>query len=119
MESLQGLAVVAGSVGGNHSSSTASVAWFHQLLNAVGVEDFKRASDLLVVLSAVVFILLTLVPKWVSGPVREKPQFPPSPPRWPVLGNLPQVMKEGAAVHTTLRLLGKKMGPIYTLWLGR
>lgn len=117
MESFQAMSVVA-SVG-----NQTSPAWstFHHLLNAVGIADYKRTSDALLALSAIFFILLTLLPKLLRDQtVRDlqKPQFPPSPPCWPILGNLPQIMKEGPALHTTLRLLGKKMGPIFTLWLG-
>lgn len=110
--SFQGLSVA--SVGNQTSWST-----LQQVLSAD--INYKRTSDALVVLSAVAFVLLNLLPRlWNNGgAAREKPQFPPCPPRWPILGNFPQVWREGAALHTTLRLLGKKLGPIYTLWLGR
>ena len=80
-------------------------------------------SDALLVLAAVVFVVLTVLQKYLkSATARDldaKPTFPPSPPRWPILGNLPEVVMNGGELHTTLRLLGKKMGPIYTLWMGR
>lgn len=114
MEGFQSLPMAVG----NHTISRSS--WFHEVLQAVGVRDYKLASDVLVVVSALLFVVLTLLPKWFSNaPVGEKPVFPPSPQRWPILGNMPQILRDGAALHTTLRLLGKKMGPIYTLWLGR
>ncbi|KAG0558619.1 hypothetical protein KC19_10G041300 [Ceratodon purpureus] len=109
---------------GNVTSEISAVCSLQHVFRFVGMADMdpKRASDALVVLSAVVFVFLAVLQKYLnSGTTGEysKPAYPPSPPRWPILGNLPSVVMNGGELHTALRLLGKKMGPIYTLWLGR
>ncbi|XP_024385389.1 cytochrome P450 77A1 [Physcomitrium patens] len=94
------------------------------LLNAllrIMEADHNRASDSLLILCVVTFLSMTLLLGYLGNVLGKeiKPKLPPSPPQWPVLGNLPHIMRKSAALHTTLRLLGKKLGPIYTLWLGR
>ncbi|KAF9594438.1 hypothetical protein IFM89_031040 [Coptis chinensis] len=62
-------------------------------------------------ISFFVFILLRLI----NGAWSQKPNLPPSPPKYPIIGNLHQL---GTLVHRSLRDLSDKYGPIMLLHLG-
>ncbi|XP_022144632.1 cytochrome P450 76A2 [Momordica charantia] len=65
------------------------------------------------------FILVSFLwALWVwrrRGAAEETGQLPPGPPRWPVVGNLPQL---GWSAHESFTKLAAKYGPIMSLHLG-
>jgi cytochrome P450 len=124
MEALDQLGVAAG---GNMSSQyhhKVILSPLDTLLTSVGIAEsqYKSTSDALFLISIATFLLMMLV-RVIFARVavlnqQEKPRFPPSPPRWPIIGNLPQLMRGGSECHTTFRQLAEKLGPIYTVWVG-
>lgn len=47
-----------------------------------------------------------------------KPNLPPGPRPWPLIGNLPFLMANSSTPHRTLARLSLQYGPIFTLWMG-
>ncbi|KAJ8618949.1 hypothetical protein MRB53_015135 [Persea americana] len=45
-------------------------------------------------------------------------QWPPGPPRLPLIGNMHQILKEGDPFHITVNKLAQGYGPIMTVWFG-
>ncbi|XXG60932.1 hypothetical protein AAC387_Pa04g2721 [Persea americana] len=45
-------------------------------------------------------------------------QWPPGPPRLPLIGNMHQILKEGDPFHVALNKLAQVHGPLMTVWLG-
>ena len=59
---------------------------------------------------------LFIILKWKAAPNRRKRNFPPSPPKFPIIGNLHQLRK---LPHKFLWRLSRLYGPIMSLNLGR
>ncbi|XXG60935.1 hypothetical protein AAC387_Pa04g2724 [Persea americana] len=45
-------------------------------------------------------------------------QWPPGPPRLPLIGNMHQILKGGYPFHVALNKLAQVHGPLMTVWLG-
>ncbi|XP_026424828.1 cytochrome P450 71A1-like [Papaver somniferum] len=67
----------------------------------------------LILLPALYFFIASKAKKNVNA---EKPNFPPSPPKIPILGNFHQL---GSHPHRSLHNLSQKYGPVMLLQLGR
>ncbi|KAK9117355.1 hypothetical protein Sjap_016302 [Stephania japonica] len=67
-------------------------------------------------LSLLLLFTLFLLLKLGRSPNSSKYNLPPSPSKFPVIGNIPQL---GTLIHRSLRDLSQKYGPIMLLHLGR
>ncbi|KAK7291589.1 hypothetical protein RIF29_06855 [Crotalaria pallida] len=61
------------------------------------------------------FLLLCLLCKWYSNSTKSQ-NSPPSPPKFPIIGNLHQI---GLFPHKTFQTLAKKYGPMMLLHFGK
>ncbi|XP_024403148.1 cytochrome P450 77A1 [Physcomitrium patens] len=80
--------------------------------------NYIIASNALVLLAFVTFFFVYFLRAFILRDKKLRPKYPPSPWKWPILGNLPQLLRGGPACHTTFRLLAKELGPVYNVWLG-
>jgi len=63
-----------------------------------------------------IFISLLFIIKWYSNNSATQKNLPPSPPRFPLLGNLHQL---GVSPHRSLQDLAHKYGPLMLLYFGK
>ncbi|KEH31104.1 putative cytochrome P450 [Medicago truncatula] len=63
-----------------------------------------------------IFISLLFIIKWYSNNSATQKNLPPSPPRFPILGNLHQI---GVSPHRSLQDLAHKYGPLMLLYFGK
>uniref|UniRef100_A0A803NWT0 Cytochrome P450 n=1 Tax=Cannabis sativa TaxID=3483 RepID=A0A803NWT0_CANSA len=84
---------------------------------------FSFSSSLLTPYSHLYFTLLAII---ISGFIffltqktkSKKPNLPPGPPGWPIVGNLFQVVRSGKPFYQYVRDLKDKYGSIFTLKMG-
>ncbi|KAI0494548.1 hypothetical protein KFK09_024686 [Dendrobium nobile] len=65
--------------------------------------------------SAILAVLLTLIVKTMIKGGRRRPNLPPGPRSWPIIGNLNLI---GALPHRSIHELSKKYGPLMQLQFG-
>jgi len=63
-----------------------------------------------------IFISLLFIIKWYSNNFATQKNLPPSPPRFPLFGNLHQI---GVSPHRSLQALAHKYGPLMLLYFGK
>ncbi|XP_059487512.1 methyl farnesoate epoxidase-like [Neocloeon triangulifer] len=66
---------------------------------------------------SLIFLAIFFILRWLSS----KPaKFPPGPPRWPIVGNLVELIRgaKGGAIHEIFMRLANKYGPILGLFMG-
>ncbi|GLJ40276.1 hypothetical protein SUGI_0827440 [Cryptomeria japonica] len=68
--------------------------------------------------SFVYFVLLLALPLLLLIKLKKKSNLPPGPRRWPIVGNLVQVMLSKLGFQGYIQKVQRKYGPIFTIRLG-
>ncbi|KAK1427583.1 hypothetical protein QVD17_16271 [Tagetes erecta] len=78
------------------------------------MEHFLSSLTFLLLCSSIILMFLISI-KWISSHSKTKKNLPPSPWKFPIIGNLHQL---GSDPHRSLQALSRKYGPIMHLHLG-
>ncbi|XP_058730860.1 cytochrome P450 736A117-like [Vicia villosa] len=86
------------------------------LPSSLSLKNLYSLSPMLFFAIFPLLISLFFIIKWYSNNSATKKNLPPSPPRFPLLGNLHQL---GLFPHRTLQTLAQKYGPLMLLYFGK
>lgn len=71
----------------------------------------------MVLVSSVLVICYLVI--YRSGKREEHKNMPPSPSRWPIIGNINKLLREKLPIHIVFHSLAQEFGSVFTFWIGR